>query len=543
MLGRLFTMLKDRKVLLLLTSGSTCLVAVGQAYVELDAFRTDIHTAKKSVSSARDIFVRGNRSDHFMNTALNRIDSADKKLSEYPLKYVQPIALWSGGLDANSYLCLKAHIKYHSAVGFIHSGDYAKAAHLLESCLAIRREAETKSAEMARIFIRQGDISSWDNVQTAKENYRNAFQFEAKDVTFMSARAHNNFGILEYSLTHDILAVKEFDRVVDILRVITSLPAHIHIHEGIYSNLKELGEGKLPTSLCPDTIQLLNFVMSHAVDFDYLSDKENEEMKSLEAAERLKIAWRKSIAVRANLIQVYSTSDKFDWRHSLDQLQNLCGKNGQTRGDIHPAYVHLDHMWLQNRGGSRVFTAIGASLTNLLYHGAFPEKMKQRAESLAEQAFQIADSMVGYASATHQGILKFHNARFLICKHKFQDAEQMLDGADSNFGGGLRSSQRDARLAMETQMLRAFLPGTVNDSKKLYQFFRNCKTDIGRDVAHISATIASLSRLDQHGGTTSVLSKLQATSVDHMHTEMQNCLDAVEVTLGMLKTELKINSA
>ena len=413
-------------------------------------------SAQSSCQDGRAAYITGDTDSAtaHMHAARRSTESA---LQRAKSSWAPRIVLRLAGTSHAQMCHLAAHIYYHCAVLYIGNDKFDDALHMLDMSeqkraeAAAREEAQTTATESTCCETRQGDVRSWGSVSSEKNTYSNIIEGDEGGETFFTVRAHNNFGVLWYALGYDLRAAEGFRntaKVADKLSTLrdTQLLA-LERSPVAMVQLGELGRRRQVAELDTALMALLGAVSSGTA----------EVLLDLDAAERLKLLWRKRVTARVNLLHVLTTTwPQTNPREIMEVLAQLHPQKRATKELFRASFLALDRHWLAHGGCVRIAYAIIAGLTNLLASGSLVGAQAAEARRILLRASELGLASLGDASATHQGIFEYHYATFLLFDgESTEKAARFITMATVNHGSNsaTRLSQCSIRLRLEAELL------------------------------------------------------------------------------------------
>lgn len=442
------------------------IVAVGVAIDTKADVAGKLAAAERSCQSGRLAYVRGQTPDatKYMADArdaityvLDRVDS----MSGFVRAVVLPVV----GTSEVALQHLAAHINYHSAVLKIRNHQLREALEMLDLSLSLRDKTlqHGHALERARVMTRLADVHSWDRVDYATRTYRDVIDTTGGK-SFFAVRAHNNFGILWYALGFDDRAGNSFAKAASLADELLGMK---QVHDLMDAATKDdslhqlhtLGSGGEIASPTAEVEALLNASSTSCGVVDVAHLQLWSPARAVEAAERLKLTWRKRVTARVNHLQLLATT----WPpRSPTEVASVLADLAvpaapSTAGVFHPIYRKLDQVWLLGSGSVRIAYGLVAGLTELLKSGAFDDGAAAKAHSLIDRAATIGRAHLADVSATHQGMFEYFVAEYLLLMNQHAEAGRYSRTAEANFGGSVASTrqvtQRDIRLRLQARLL------------------------------------------------------------------------------------------
>lgn len=524
--------------------GSSLFAALGTAgygaftlYEAQSTVAGAVQKAYMACRTGRAAYVKGDThgATTAMTSARQAADEALKCVSSTS-RVLRPFVCYIAGTTSTELLHLSAHTHYHCAVLDIRNQQFESAAQLLERSADLRDQASaagsTATEEKVRAVTRKADVKAWANIRAAKKIYSSVVEGNNQlGESFFTVRAHNNFGILWYSLGYDDRAAGSFRssaRLADKLSALTAAEVRALVEGGhvVSDHLRSLGRGQEVSVLHESVAKLLLTASQKCgvVDVAHLPSG-SDATRMLEAAERLKLTWRKRVTARVNLLQLLTTTWPLPPPYKVaDALAEL-----QLPADVHADspfqkwYLEIDASWLAAGGTVRVAYAIAAGLTNLLASGSLVGADDAEARALAQRALKLGSAHLADASPKHQGIFEYHHAAFHLLQGNAAAASRYITTALVNHGaeGAAHRTQRDTRLRLQALLLCDPPPSRSKAEKVLVQRDRRAgaEEDV-RDVTGHNPEHPVLLRLDH------VLASRRAGAGKHAHGHHDDALVA-----------------
>lgn len=487
--------------------------------------------AQRSCGDGRAAYVRGDTA-----TATARMESA-RRSTEAALQrarscWAAPAVVYRIAGTSHAQMChLMAHVYYHCAVLCIRNAMFDDALQMLGMSMQQRAEAvagegmpSVTAAEGTRCKTRQGDIRSWDSVSSAMKMYSNIIEGDEGGETFFTVCAHNNFGVLWYALGYDQRSAACFRKAASVADKLSKLndaqSLALEQSPQALSHLSELGRSREVAALDPALKSILDAASTlyGIVDVAHLPPA-SSAARDLEAAERLKLTWRKRVTARVNLLHVLTTTwppcNSRDILEVLAQLQVPVSPHSRAPNELFNApYLALDNRWLAHGGSVRIAFAVIAGLTNLLVSGSLPPTQAVEARRVLLRAADLGVTRLADASSTHQGLFEYHYAAFLLHDGNPEKAARHITMATVNHdsNGATHLTQRDVRLRLEAVLLRN-PPPTREDVEKALSARDGAVSHRPRDITRRNPDHPLLLRLQECTAARGVSERVSAPAI------------------------------